>query len=256
MLRRRVSRGAREPADHFVADAPQSGPQALLTGSPLIADGSVEIVAVAQGGAPFKIAVRSRVPGLNAKGACIGPMGQRVRNVMSELSGEKIDIIDHDDDPTSVRGQCSVAGEGRVGQRRRCHHSRGAGHRAGLPAVPGDRQRGQNARLAARLTGWRIDIRSDASDDDASSGRRTKLSAPTDRASGFSFTSPAKGGSSGGAMTVDCAVIQRESPLPETRHRRTEGPVRTCIGCRERTLAVELLRMVAVSGGMVIWPLS
>lgn len=50
-------------------------------------------------------------------------------------------------------------------------------------------------------------------------------------------------------MTVDCAVIQRESPLPETRHRRTEGPVRTCIGCRERTLAVELLRMVAVSGG-------
>ena len=50
-------------------------------------------------------------------------------------------------------------------------------------------------------------------------------------------------------MTVDCAVIQRESSLPETGHRRIEGPVRTCIGCRERTLAVELLRMVAVSGG-------
>ena len=50
-------------------------------------------------------------------------------------------------------------------------------------------------------------------------------------------------------MTVDCAVIQRESPSPETRHRRTEGPVRTCIGCRERGLAVELLRVVAVSIG-------
>ena len=50
-------------------------------------------------------------------------------------------------------------------------------------------------------------------------------------------------------MTVDCAVIQRESPSPETRHRRTEGPVRTCIGCRERELAVELLRVVAVSIG-------
>lgn len=50
-------------------------------------------------------------------------------------------------------------------------------------------------------------------------------------------------------MTVDCAVIQRESPYPETRHHRIEGPVRTCIGCRERVLAVELLRMVAVSIG-------
>ncbi len=50
-------------------------------------------------------------------------------------------------------------------------------------------------------------------------------------------------------MTVDCAVIQRESPYPETRHHRTEGPVRTCIGCRERVLAVELLRLVAVSSG-------
>lgn len=50
-------------------------------------------------------------------------------------------------------------------------------------------------------------------------------------------------------MTVDCAVIQRESLGPETRHHRIDGPVRTCIGCRERTLAVELLRMVAVSIG-------
>lgn len=50
-------------------------------------------------------------------------------------------------------------------------------------------------------------------------------------------------------MTVDCAVIQRESPSPETRPHRIEGPVRTCIGCRERVLAVELLRMVAVSIG-------
>jgi predicted RNA-binding protein YlxR (DUF448 family) len=50
-------------------------------------------------------------------------------------------------------------------------------------------------------------------------------------------------------MTVDCAVIQRETPAPERRHRRTEGPVRTCIGCRERELAVDLLRVVAVSNG-------
>ncbi len=51
-----------------------------------------------------KIAVRSTVSGVNAKGACIGPMGARVRNVMSELAGEKIDIIDYSEDPATFVG--------------------------------------------------------------------------------------------------------------------------------------------------------
>ena len=68
--------------------------------APEIADGSVEIVAIArEAGHRSKIAVRATVPGVNAKGACIGPMGQRVRNVIHELHGEKIDIIDHSEDP-------------------------------------------------------------------------------------------------------------------------------------------------------------
>ncbi|WP_099249978.1 YlxR family protein [Mycobacterium sp. shizuoka-1] len=50
-------------------------------------------------------------------------------------------------------------------------------------------------------------------------------------------------------MTVDCAVIQRETPAPGKPHRRTEGPVRTCVGCRKRELAVDLFRVVAVSDG-------
>ncbi|HEX7322235.1 MAG TPA: YlxR family protein [Mycobacterium sp.] len=51
-------------------------------------------------------------------------------------------------------------------------------------------------------------------------------------------------------MWVDCAVIQRKTPAAETRlHRRADGPVRTCVGCRKRELAVELLRVVAVSTG-------
>jgi N utilization substance protein A len=67
---------------------------------PEIADGSVEIVAIArEAGHRSKIAVRSSVPGLNAKGACIGQMGARVRAVTTELHGEKIDIIDWSDDP-------------------------------------------------------------------------------------------------------------------------------------------------------------
>lgn len=50
-------------------------------------------------------------------------------------------------------------------------------------------------------------------------------------------------------MAVDCAVIQRATPFHDKMHRRSEGPVRTCVGCRERELAVELLRVVAESTG-------
>jgi N utilization substance protein A len=129
---------------------------------PEIADGSVEITAIArEPGHRTKIAVRSTVPGVNAKGACIGPMGQRVRQVMSELGGEKIDIVDHSDDaaemiahalsPARVNSVTIVDPQAR----------------AARVVVPDYQlslaigREGQNARLAARLTGWRIDIRSD-----------------------------------------------------------------------------------------------
>ena len=70
---------------------------------PEIADGSVVIEAIArEAGHRTKIAVRSAVPGVNAKGACIGPMGQRVRAIMAELHGEKIDIVDWSDDPAQM----------------------------------------------------------------------------------------------------------------------------------------------------------
>jgi N utilization substance protein A len=116
-----------------------------------------------------KIAVRTSVPGLNAKGACIGPMGQRVRNVMSELQGEKIDIVDwSDDDATFVASALSPA---RVTSARVVDPAA----RAVQVVVPDYQlslaigKEGQNARLAARLTGCRIDIRSDAQPTDADS---------------------------------------------------------------------------------------
>src|SRR3954463_790809 len=72
---------------------------------PEIADGTVEIAAIArEAGHRTKIAVRTTVAGVNAKGACIGPMGARVRAVMSELHGEKIDIIDWSEDPAEFVG--------------------------------------------------------------------------------------------------------------------------------------------------------
>jgi transcription termination/antitermination protein NusA len=129
---------------------------------PEIADGSVEIVALArEAGHRSKIAVRSTTPGLNAKGACIGPMGQRVRQVMSELGGEKIDIVDYSDDP--ARFVAHALSPARVSSVEVVD----AAARAARVIVPDYQlslaigREGQNARLAARLTGWRIDIRSD-----------------------------------------------------------------------------------------------
>jgi len=104
-----VARGAREPLITLSRTHPNLVRKLFSLEVPEIADGSVEIVAVArEAGHRSKIAVTSRMPGLNAKGACIGPMGQRVRNVMSELSGEKIDIIDYSPDPATFVGHATV----------------------------------------------------------------------------------------------------------------------------------------------------
>jgi N utilization substance protein A len=130
---------------------------------PEIADGSVEIAALArEAGHRTKIAVRSTVAGLNAKGACIGPVGSRVRNVTQELHGEKIDIVDWSADP--ARFVASALSPARVS----AVEVVDAVQRSARVVVPDYQlslaigKEGQNARLAARLTGWRIDIHSDA----------------------------------------------------------------------------------------------
>jgi transcription termination/antitermination protein NusA len=138
---------------------------------PEIADGTVEIAAIArEAGHRTKIAVRSTVPGVNAKGACIGPMGQRVRAVMSELHGEKIDIIDWSEDPAQFVGNAlSPAKALNV-------EVVDAANRAARVTVPDFQlslaigREGQNARLAARLTGWRIDIKPDNEPSGAGAG--------------------------------------------------------------------------------------
>src|SRR6478736_3472836 len=129
---------------------------------PEIADGSVEIGAIArEAGHRTKLAVHAKRSGVNAKGSCIGPMGQRVRNVMNELHGEKIDIVDWSDDPaTLVANALSPA---RVSEVIVVDEAA----RSARVIVPDFQlslaigKEGQNARLAARLTGWRIDIRPD-----------------------------------------------------------------------------------------------
>ena len=95
---------------------------------------------------------------MNAKGACIGPMGSRVRNVMTELHGEKIDIVDYADDPAEFVG--NALSPARVSQVKVVDPVA----RIAQVTVPDYQlslaigKEGQNARLAAKLTGWKIDI--------------------------------------------------------------------------------------------------
>jgi len=158
-----VSKGMRGPQITLSRTHPNLVRKLFALEVPEVADGSVEIAGVArEAGHRSKIAVRSTVQGLNAKGACIGPMGARVRNVVSELHGEKIDIVDWSDDPAEFVAHAlspaeviSVEVVDPVA-------------RAARVVVPDYQlslaigREGQNARLAARLTGWRIDIRGDA----------------------------------------------------------------------------------------------
>jgi N utilization substance protein A len=133
---------------------------------PEIADGTVEICGIArEAGHRTKIAVRSHVDGVNPKGACIGPMGQRVRNVMTELHGEKIDIVDWSEDPAEMIGHAlspaQVLSVEIVDEAARSARVVVPDFQLSLAIG----KEGQNARLAARMTGWRIDIRSDSAPD-------------------------------------------------------------------------------------------
>ena len=129
---------------------------------PEIADGTVEIKATArEAGHRTKIAVTSHNGDVSAKGACIGPMGSRVRAVMHELGDEKIDIIDWAEDPAAFVGQAlspaKVNSVTVVDEALRSARVVVPDYQLSLAIG----REGQNARLAARLTGWRIDIRPD-----------------------------------------------------------------------------------------------
>jgi N utilization substance protein A len=128
---------------------------------PEIADGLVEIRGVArEPGYRSKIAVESHVQGVDPVGACVGPRGSRVRMVVSELRGEKIDIIPWNTEP--ARFVAKALSPARVREVYIDDESRDA-----TVVVPDDQlalaigKEGLNARLAARLTGWKVDIKSD-----------------------------------------------------------------------------------------------
>src|SRR5262249_12475048 len=169
----RYDHGARVKAVIIDVRASTKGPQVIVSRRsdelikrlfelevPEMADGLVEIRAVArESGWRSKIAVVSKVQGVDPVGACVGPRGSRVRMVVSELRGEKIDIIPFNDEP--ARYVAKALSPARVREVLVDDESRQA-----TVVVPDDQlslaigKEGMNARLAARLTGWRIDIKS------------------------------------------------------------------------------------------------
>jgi transcription termination/antitermination protein NusA len=146
---------------------------------PEIAEGIVEIKSVArEPGHRSKIAVSSNEPGVDPVGACVGAKGSRVRMVVNELKGEKIDVVEWSPDPAKF--VANALQPAKVSRVRIDPDSQTA-----LVMVPDYQlslaigKEGQNARLAARLTGWRIDIKSESQVAEEEARGRQSAAAPT-----------------------------------------------------------------------------
>jgi N utilization substance protein A len=129
---------------------------------PEIFNGTVEIKAIArEAGARAKVAVAARQEGIDPVGSCVGMRGVRIQNIVNELSGEKIDVVPWDAEPAKfVANALSPAQVVSVEILEDENTARVVVPERQLSLAIG--KEGQNARLAAKLTGWRIDIRSDA----------------------------------------------------------------------------------------------
>ena len=198
---------------------------------PEIHNGTVEIRAIArEAGSRSKVAVASRQDGLDPVGATVGQRGARVQAVVAELGGEKIDVIPWNDDPAAfVANALSPAQVLSVDIDQE--------HRIANVTVPERMlslaigREGQNARLAARLTGWRIDIRSDVSVAEAKAAAeeakaetaapKAEVKAPTKAESKAAAKADAEAVPTAGPSTEAEAVAK---PVKATRTRKAASP--------------------------------
>ncbi len=192
---------------------------------PEIHAGTVEIKAIArEAGSRSKVAVASRQPGLDPVGATVGQRGARVQAVVAELGGEKIDVIEWSEDAsTFVAKALSPAQviEVRIDEE----------HRIANVVVPERMlslaigREGQNARLAAKLTGWRIDIRSDVSVAEAAKaeaeGRSKEVAAAADSADEAPVAE---------LVTAETAVGVVEVPAKPKRRKAEPVTAETAVG--------------------------
>ena len=199
---------------------------------PEIADGTVEIVAIArEAGHRTKIAVRSTRPDVNAKGSCIGPMGARARAVMNELHGEKIDIVDWSEDPAEFVAHALSPARVQRRRDRRPGGPVGPGHRARLPALA--RHRPGGAERPAGRPADRLAHRHPLGRGGAAKRARGRTPAEAD-----ALTADRRRTAERGA--VDWHVV---GPAGDRAR-----PRRTCVGCRVTADKVDLLRVVVADG--------
>lgn len=174
---------------------------------PEIYEGYVEIKSVArEPGYRSKIAVASRDPGIDPVGACVGPKGSRVRMVVSELRGEKIDVVEWSEDPAKfVANALSPAKVKEVKVNEDEHTAEVIVPDNQLSLAIG--KEGQNARLAAKLTGWRIDIKSESQAKDESAGR-TVFEAASDDGESVQVTPRTSDEAAGTADDGVCCAVK------------------------------------------------
>jgi N utilization substance protein A len=158
-----VRKGMRGPQITLSRSHPNLVKKLFALEVPEIADGTVEIAAIArEAGHRTKIAVKSTAPGVNAKGACIGELGQRVRAVTAELNNEKIDIVDYSPDlatfVASALSPAKVTSAFVIDESLKAVRALVPDYQLSLAIG----KEGQNARLAAKLTGAKIDIQPDS----------------------------------------------------------------------------------------------
>jgi transcription termination/antitermination protein NusA len=158
-----VSKGLKGPSITVSRTHPGLVRKLFALEVPEIASGIVEIASLArEAGHRTKIAVRATEPGINAKGACIGELGSRVRAVTAELNGEKIDIVDWSDDistfVSNALSPAKVSSAFVVDEATKAVRALVPDYQLSLAIG----KEGQNARLAAKLTGARIDIQPDS----------------------------------------------------------------------------------------------
>ena len=176
-----VHKATRGPLVHVSRTHPNVVRRLFELETPEIADGDVEIRNIArEAGSRSKMAVRATKEGIDPVGACVGPRGGRVGAVVEELHGEKIDIVVWSEDPCEyVRSALSPADVLSV--------TLVPGQKACRVVVPDDQlslaigKEGQNARLAARLTGYKIDIKP-ASQVEMQEEKEAPAQAPTEEA--------------------------------------------------------------------------
>jgi transcription termination/antitermination protein NusA len=172
---------------------------------PEIDEGIVEIRAVArEPGHRSKIAVSSNEPGVDPVGACVGPKGSRVRMVVTELRGEKIDVVPWSGDPATFVAnalQPAKVSQARVDPATQTAQVVVPDYQLSLAIG----KEGQNARLAARLTGWRIDIQSETQQAEASRARPAPPPAAGSSDAPTQAESPAAAG-------VDVVAVEESAP--------------------------------------------